>query len=109
MVHELICGQRNHPSVHTCGEGGWDGANGNPAGALGHTEAGSYRASSPMAPAQVGAGLTGWLCSRPLRWLLQVVATSKGPHLKQGLASSFLRALSGLMRSLRGSLLNGFK
>lgn len=45
----------------------------------------------------------------PLRWLLQVVATSKKPHLKQGLTSSFLRALSRLMRSLRGSLLNGFK
>lgn len=35
-----------------------------------------------------------------------MVATSKKPHLKQGLASSFLRAPSGLMRSLRRSLLN---
>lgn len=62
-----------------------------------------------MAPAQAGAGLKAGFVLCALRWLLQVVATSKKPHLQQGRASSFLRALSGLMRSLRGSLLNGFK
>lgn len=39
-----------------------------------------------VAPAQAGAGLKAGFVLCPLRWLLQVVATSKKPHLQQGLA-----------------------
>lgn len=46
-------------------------------------------------------GLTGWLCSSPLKRLLQVVATSKQPQLKQGRVRA--------NEIIRGSLLNGFK
>lgn len=41
-------------------------------------EAKSCRAGSPVAPAQAGRGLTGWLCSPPSQ-----VAASGGGHFKE--------------------------
>lgn len=78
MMYDLICGQPACPSERACGEGDWEQANGNPTGALGHTEAKSWHAGGPMAPAQVGTGLTGGLCSLPSQ-----VAASGGGHFKE--------------------------
>lgn len=63
----------------------------------------------PMAPAQAVSKITGWHCYLPS----QVVALD-GDHFKEdpfkaGPPSSFLRALSWLMRSFRASSLSGFK